>query len=217
MTPEESMQLTMQEAKKTRNRTIAFVGVPTALVGYSIYKIGKLPDQIAHEKGYVITGLVGGLALLASGINIGSSTSKKQENAVKVGGITLMTTTGYALARGLFKQNPKVSLIAGAVLAAGTYYLLNHPQLLKKSISQPTTPVENPKPPITVVGYPAGLKEGDYIRYKLDATIYLLKDSKKLPITYDWMVKYAGDKWGSVIEIEPSIGDMIPVGETLVV
>ena len=109
----------------------------------------------------------------------------------------------------------KQTKIIIGVAALGVAYLIWKKKLsasAKTTITPAgTTTIETPK------GYPAGLKDGDYIRYIGDATIYLLKDGKKLPITYDWMVTYAGDKWGSVIEIEPATGDTIPVGETLVV
>lgn len=110
--------------KQKRNRTIAIIGIPTALVGYSIYKIGKLPDLIPHEKGYVITGLVVGGGLMLSTINLSAAApTQKAKNAYMIGGLTFMTSLGYAVSRGIFKQNPKVSLITGAVLAM-SYYLI---------------------------------------------------------------------------------------------
>jgi hypothetical protein len=143
----------MQEAKKTKQRTIAFIGIPIALVGYSVYKIGKLPDLIPHEKGYVITGLVVGGAFAASSFSLSAAApSEKQKNASMVGGLTFMTTLGYAITRGIFKQNPKVSLIAGAVLAAATYYVVKHPQILKKPITTNTTPPVENTPKIKAIG-----------------------------------------------------------------
>jgi LPXTG-motif cell wall-anchored protein len=65
--------------------------------------------------------------------------------------------------------------------------------------------------------YPNDLKEGDYILIGSDPTVYLLKDGKKLPITYDWFMQYAKDKWDSIIHIDPIDGMDIPVGDTLVV
>ena len=79
-------------------------------------------------------------------------------------------------------------------------------------VEKVTTPDELFKPQ-----YPNGLKEGDYILIGSDPTAYLLKDGKRLPITYDWFMRYAADKWDSIIRIEPVVGLDIPVGDTLVV
>jgi len=123
-----------EQVKQKRNRTIAIIGIPAALVGYSIYKIGKLPDLIPHEKGYVITGLVIGGAFAASSFSLSAAApTQKAKNASMIGGLTFMTSLGYAVSRGIFKQNPKVSLIAGAVLAIGSYYLIKNPNLLQKT------------------------------------------------------------------------------------
>lgn len=107
-------------------------------------------------------------------------------------------------------------ILAALGLGALAYWYYN-----KKKTTTPATATTTPETSVPVVdkpaGYPAGVKEGDYIRLGSDATIYLLKGGKKLPITYDWMVKYAGDKWGSVIEINAADGQTIPDGETLVV
>jgi hypothetical protein len=109
------------------------------------------------------------------------------------------------------ENNTKIAIGLAAAVVVG--------YIVYKSKKPKSTQVVNP--PIVVaedkVGYPAGLKEGDYILLGTDPTIYLLKDGKKLPITYDWMARYAGDKWDSVIHIDPVDGQKIPVGETLVV
>jgi len=79
------------------------------------------------------------------------------------------------------------------------------------------------------VSYPEGLKEGDFIRYSYtlgygDAekgyNIYKLVGGKKLPVTNEYAVKYAGDKWdGSlpfqVIIVSADSVKNIPIGETL--
>jgi hypothetical protein len=107
------------------------IAIPFAVAGYSIYAIGKLPDQIPHERVYVSTALILGLGATYAFAMGGSS------KAFAVGAFS-GGTLGYALARGIFKQNPKVSLIAGALFAAGTYYWMQHPDLFKKTITTPT-------------------------------------------------------------------------------
>jgi peptidoglycan/LPS O-acetylase OafA/YrhL len=96
-----------------------------AATGYSIYAIGKLSDKIPYERLYVASALVLGV----SGSFAGAWQSDKRGLATKwmsfVGG-----TIAYSVSRGIFKQNPKVSLIAGAVLALGSYYLIKNPNLL---------------------------------------------------------------------------------------
>jgi hypothetical protein len=120
-----------ERVKKTRNRTIAIIGIPTIVAGYSIYSIGKLPDMIPRERLYVSSALVLGLGTAYTLAMAGN------KNATSVGAFS-GGTIGYALARGLFKQNPKTSLIAGALFAVGSYYLLKNPNLLApKSVLAP--------------------------------------------------------------------------------
>jgi len=116
------------------------VGVTAlATTAYSVYKIGSLADKIPNERVYVITGIVGGAVFGALGLGFGSlsasAPSKKQETIGMVGLSTLVTTLGYSISRGVFKQTPKNSLIAGLVLLGGAYIWYKSNQ----------TPVDNGK------------------------------------------------------------------------
>ena len=61
--------------------------------------------------------------------------------------------------------------------------------------------------------YPAGLKEGDFVK-GTDATTFLLKEGKKLPVTNAWWMANEGD-FSKVIVIQDSVVNLIPTGETL--
>jgi len=61
--------------------------------------------------------------------------------------------------------------------------------------------------------YPAGLQEGSFVK-GTDATTYMLKEGKKLPITYAWWMANEGD-FSKVIVIQDSVIDVIPTGDTL--
>lgn len=63
--------------------------------------------------------------------------------------------------------------------------------------------------------YPAGLQEGDYVKFGTDATVYLLNAGKKLPITEAWWVANAWDQWGRVKFAQPVDGLNIPTGQVL--
>jgi hypothetical protein len=95
-------------------------GTALATTAYSVYKIGSLPDKIPHERAYVITGIVGGAVVGFFGM-MQWSPNKQQETIGMVGLSTLVTTLGYSISRGVFKQTPKNSLIAGLVLLGGAY------------------------------------------------------------------------------------------------
>jgi len=112
-------------------------GTVLATSAYSIYKIGNLADKIPHERAYVITGIVGGAIVFVAGSGFGgdSAPSKKQETIGMLGLSTIITTLGYSISRGVFKQTPKNSLIAGLVLLGGAYIWYKSNQ----------TPVDNGK------------------------------------------------------------------------
>ena len=100
------------------NKIIPLVGA----AGYSLYAMGKLTDRIPKEQGYVITGIVGVAALWWIGSGGGwTSPSKNQATLGAVGLYSIIATSGYAIGRGILKQNPKISLIIAAAVAAGFY------------------------------------------------------------------------------------------------
>lgn len=63
--------------------------------------------------------------------------------------------------------------------------------------------------------YPAGLKEGDYVKFGAEATVYLLHNGQKLPITKAWWDANAWDKWDTVKMNAPADGLDIPTGSVL--
>ena len=115
-----------KNAAKTNNfyaKKRFIYGTILATSAYSVYKIGSLADKIPHERAYVITGIVGGAIVFIAGSGFGgdSAPSKKQETIGMLGLSTIITTLGYSISRGVFKQTPKNSLIAGLVLLGGAY------------------------------------------------------------------------------------------------
>jgi len=117
------------------NKIIGLGGLGVA--GYSVYAMGKLADKIPNEKGYVITGLLGGAGLWFLGTGGGwTKPSKEQENLGMIGIYTFLSSAGYAASRVLLKQNPKVSLILGASVAVGFY-------LWQNSVKKPTESTES--------------------------------------------------------------------------
>ena len=106
------------------NKKIIALGGLVA-TGYSVYAIGKLSDKIPYERLYVASALVLGVSGRFAYAFQGDKQGIGNKWMSFVGG-----TIGYAVSRGIFKQNPKVSLIAGAVLALGSYYLIKNPNLL---------------------------------------------------------------------------------------
>jgi hypothetical protein len=110
--------------------------------------------------------------------------------------------------------NTKNIVILGAVAVGG--YLI-YSKFIKKSTAasnEPNSPA-NKTAALKKSGYPAGLKEGDYIRVGDYAEVYLLKNGKKLPITLDWWNRYAGNNWDAVKTIAPIDGLDIPTGDVL--
>lgn len=110
--------------------------------------------------------------------------------------------------------NTKNIVILGAVAVGG--YLI-YTKFIKKAT--PAAPAANTPANKTAVvkkpAYPAGLVEGDYFRIGDYAEVYLLKDGKKLPITYDWWMRYEANNWDSVKTIQPIDGIDIPTGDVL--
>ena len=95
-----------------------------AVTGYSVYEIGKLSDKIPHEGLYVSS-----VAIVSLVSVFGAALSNKPvDKATSI----LFATMGYAVSRGIFKQKPVTSLIIGALIGGGAYYLQQHPELLQK-------------------------------------------------------------------------------------
>jgi hypothetical protein len=97
------------------------------LTGYGVYKLGKLPDTVNKERLKVVGAIVGGggiAFLTAMGCAWGGCGDKSKVPiglgvGFGVGGLTYLTS------RTLFKQNPKNSLIASAILGGiGIAYVL---------------------------------------------------------------------------------------------
>ena len=63
--------------------------------------------------------------------------------------------------------------------------------------------------------YPAGLQEGDYVKFGTAADVYLLNNGKKLPITKAWWDANAWEQWGRVKFAQPVDGLNIPTGPVL--
>ena len=121
------------------------------------------------------------------------------------------------------------NLLAIALGGAAVYYfflrkktapatMLPAAAVVNTSLPQPApvkeTVVVVPETQKTFV-YPAGLQEGDYVKFGTDATVYLLNAGKKLPITEAWWVANAWDQWGRVKFAQPVDGLNIPTGQVL--
>ena len=63
--------------------------------------------------------------------------------------------------------------------------------------------------------YPAGLVEGDYVKFGTAADVYLLHNGQKLPITKAWWDANAWDKWDTVKFLAPAVALDIPTGTVL--
>jgi len=124
------------------------------------------------------------------------------------------------------KSNKNLLLIGGAAALAVYYLFLRKP---KTTVVSPTG--GSMKPPITtnvpvktvVVSqtagtnyvYPAGLSEGDYVKFGTAADVYLLHGGQKLPITEGWWNANAWDKWDTVKFLAPAVALDIPTGSVL--
>jgi hypothetical protein len=112
-------------------------------------------------------------------------------------------------------------LIGGAAAVAVWYFFLRKP---KTGVA---LPMSTPKVPVTtntvVVApaasktyvYPAGLAEGDYVKFGTAPDVYLLHSGQKLPITEGWWNANAWDKWDTVKMLPPAAALDIPTGPVL--
>jgi hypothetical protein len=123
-------------------------------------------------------------------------------------------------------MNKKMLLIGGAAAVAVWYFFLRKPA--GSSATTTTTPkvptTTNVPVKTTVVVapaaaktyvYPAGLQEGDYVKFGTAADVYLLHSGQKLPITEGWWNANAWDKWDTVKFLAPAVALDIPTGSVL--
>jgi hypothetical protein len=112
-------------------------------------------------------------------------------------------------------------LIGGAAAVAVWYFFLRKPK------TQVMLPMNAPKVPATtntvIVApaagktyvYPAGLMEGDFVKFGTAADVYLLHNAQKLPITEGWWNANAWDKWDTVKMMPAAVALDIPTGAVL--
>lgn len=122
------------------------------------------------------------------------------------------------------------NLLAIAIGGAAVYYFFlrkkTAPTTMLQTAAVVPTSLPKPAPAVqeTVVVvpesqktfvYPAGLQEGDYVKFGTAADVYLLNNGKKLPITRAWWEANAWDQWGRVKFAQPADGLNIPTGPVL--
>jgi hypothetical protein len=120
----------------------------------------------------------------------------------------------------------KTKIIIAAVGLGGLGYFLYKKGLFGNKAVQtmPTSSVLPTKTSNTIVVapsstktyiYPAGLVEGDYVKFGTAADVYLLHNGQKLPITKAWWDANAWDKWDTVKFLAPAVALDIPTGVVL--
>jgi hypothetical protein len=125
------------------------------------------------------------------------------------------------------EQNTKI-IIAAVGLGGLGYFLYKKGLFGNKAVqtmpSSPIMPTLPTKTSNTVVVapsstktyvYPAGLVEGDYVKFGTAADVYLLHNGQKLPITKAWWDANAWDKWDTVKFLAPAVALDIPTGIVL--
>lgn len=106
-------------------------------VGYSFYKLGKLPDSIPNERLYVAGAIVGGgIIALKTADNIFMGGKNPNANQLLCGTFQTVMIGGivYPISRLLFKQNPKNSLLAAALVATSVTAYLYYQKTNKNNI-----------------------------------------------------------------------------------
>jgi hypothetical protein len=104
-------------------------------------------------------------------------------------------------------------LIGGAALAVWYFFL-------RKKTSSPVmqmpkqAAIMQPKPEPKPIN-PAGLNDGDYVKFGTDATVYMVFKGQKLPLTEAWWNANAWDKWDTVKFLSPAVGLELPTGNAL--
>jgi hypothetical protein len=100
-------------------------------------------------------------------------------------------------------------LIGGAVLAV--YYFFLRKKTTSPTMTMPRqAAVIQPKPV-----NPAGLMDGDYVKFGTDATVYMIFKGQKLPLSEAWWNANAWDKWDTVKFLSPAVALELPTGNTL--
>jgi hypothetical protein len=125
------------------------------------------------------------------------------------------------------EQNTKI-IIAAVGLGGLGFFLYKKGLFGKKTATMPNSPImptsTTTKTSNTVVVapsstktyiYPAGLVEGDYVKFGTAADVYLLHNGQKLPITKAWWDANAWDKWDTVKFLAPAVALDIPTGVVL--
>lgn len=101
-------------------------------------------------------------------------------------------------------------LIGGAALAVW-YFFLRKKSTTQTVMQMPKqAAVMQPKPT-----NPAGLMDGDYVKFGTDATVYMVFKGQKLPLTEAWWNANAWDKWDTVKFLSPAVGLELPTGNAL--
>lgn len=104
-------------------------------------------------------------------------------------------------------------LIGGAALAVWYFFLRK--KTPSTTIQMPRqAAVMQPKPEPKPVN-PAGLNDGDYVKFGTDATVYMIFKGQKLPLTEAWWNANAWDKWDTVKFLSPAVALELPTGNTL--
>jgi len=130
--PNQEILKKQEEARKKdkaqRNKLIALGVVGVGVPAYSIYKIGSLADKIPNERKYIAASVVGGTFMVIQSMN----PSVHHQGIIYSGASILAATASYSVSRGLFKQNPKTSLVLGGLVGVALFGFLTH---LDKGIS----------------------------------------------------------------------------------
>jgi hypothetical protein len=101
-------------------------------------------------------------------------------------------------------------LIGGAAIAVWYFFLRKKTQTKAPMPMPVQAAVIQPKPV-----NPAGLMDGDYVKFGTDATVYMIFKGQKLPLTEAWWNANAWDKWDTVKFLSPAVALELPTGNTL--
>ena len=97
-------------------------------------------------------------------------------------------------------------LLIGAAVLAAYYFFLRKPKMASTTTASP----------VKRSLYPAGLMDGDYVKFGLNDTVYVLYNGEKLPASKAWWDANVGqDRYEMVKNYPASVGLSIPTGNTL--